>query len=69
MIIKTKPEPYCPECGAKMILRRPRGNQEWRPFWGCSEFPDCYGTRQIDQNGEPEEEWPDLSWGDTWDGY
>ena len=38
--------PYCPKCGARMVLRtakrgRNRGNQ----FWGCSRFPTCRGTR------------------------
>jgi ribosomal protein L37AE/L43A len=22
-VIRTKPEPYCPDCGARMTLRRP----------------------------------------------
>lgn len=53
--IQTKPEPYCPECGARMVLKRPRPNQGWEPFWGCSRFPDCKGTRQIREDGKPEE--------------
>lgn len=54
--IKLKPEPYCPECGGRMVLRRPKPNtnQMWRPFWGCSSYPDCFGKRQILDNGEPE---------------
>ena len=46
--IKTKPEPYCPECGAMMVLRRPRKHQEWSPFWGCGRWPNCDRTRKID---------------------
>lgn len=32
----------CPQCGAEMICRknRKKGNE----FWGCSNFPRCYGT-------------------------
>lgn len=53
--MQTKPEPYCPKCGAKMILRRPKPGQSWSPFWGCSQFPECKGTRQIDrETGKPE---------------
>lgn len=52
--LQTKPEPFCPECGARMTLRRPRSNQEWKPFWGCSLYPGCQGTRQIREDGRPE---------------
>ena len=53
--IKTKPEPYCPQCGARMRLRRPKAHQDWKAFWGCSEYPACTGTRGIDpETGEPE---------------
>ena len=43
-LIRVKPEPSCPKCGAKMRLRRPKPGDEWRPFWGCSAFPNCDGT-------------------------
>jgi len=52
--IRTKPEPYCPECGAKMVLRRPGLGASWKPFWGCSQYPDCTGTRQVEEDGTPE---------------
>lgn len=56
MNIRTKPEPYCPnpDCGAKMVLRRPKSYQDWEPFWGCSEYPECRGTRNITDDGLPE---------------
>lgn len=61
MNIQIKPEPSCPDCGAKMILRRPKPNQTWKPFWGCSCYPDCEGFLRIDpETGKPEsdaEEW------------
>ena len=46
-------EPDCPKCGSAMRLRRPTNRrQRWKPFWGCSRFPDCNGTRrQKDGNG------------------
>lgn len=53
--IRTKSEPWCPECGPVMKLRKPNPHQIWLAFWGCSTFPDCDGTRQIDENtGMPE---------------
>lgn len=58
--IQLKPEPYCPICGAKMILRKPLKGRNWKPFWGCNRFPDCEGTRSIGNDGKPEddyEEW------------
>lgn len=54
-IIKTHPVPYCPQCGAQMKLRRPKKHQSWEPFWGCSEYPECQGKRNIDpETGEAE---------------
>jgi len=54
--IRTKPEPYCPECGAQMRLRKPRENQTWEAFWGCSQYPECKGARNILPDGTPEED-------------
>ena len=56
MNIKTKPEPYCPECGARMILRRPRRSQDWTAFWGCPEYPECRGSRNIQEDGTAEDD-------------
>lgn len=55
-VIRTKPAPWCPECGSKMKLKRPRLGQHWDPFWGCSTFPDCDGTTEIGPDGRPEED-------------
>lgn len=52
--IQAYPPPYCPLCGAKMVLRRPRAGQDWPPFWGCSQWPDCQGKREIGEDGRPE---------------
>ena len=53
-VIRTKPVPYYPDCGLQMVLRRPRPNQDWSPFWGCSQYPECRGTRDIGPDGKPE---------------
>ena len=55
-VIQTKPEPSCPDCGAKMVLRKPKKGQYWEPFWGCMDYPDCKGTREIMADGRPEED-------------
>ena len=39
----------CPKCGAAMV-RRERGS-DGSPFWGCSRFPQCRGTRQLVDTG------------------
>ena len=53
-VIQTKPEPYCPDCGGRMKLRRPVKSQTWDPFWGCTEYPECKGSRNIQEDGRPE---------------
>lgn len=60
--IRTKPEPVCPECGALMVLRRPKIGQNWQPFWGCKLWPECDGKRQIEPDGTPEDD--DEDWED-----
>lgn len=38
----------CPKCGAGMVKRAiKRGGGTGAPFWGCSKFPACRGTRVI----------------------
>lgn len=57
MKIRTEPKPYCPLCGAQMILRKPKPHQTWRPFWGCSQWdPEdgCQGTINIREDGRPD---------------
>lgn len=40
--------PACPACGAAMVKRvAKRGPTAGQPFWGCSLFPDCRGTRPL----------------------
>ena len=43
---KSDGKPVCPNCGKPMVLRTARkGQKAGQPFWGCSGFPDCKGTR------------------------
>jgi restriction system protein len=40
--------PTCPHCRKPMVKRiAKRGRNTGSPFWGCSQFPDCTGTRII----------------------
>nr|NLI51647.1 hypothetical protein [Propionibacterium sp.] len=40
--------PRCPICRRPMVLRHvKKGARAGQPFWGCAEFPDCRGMRQI----------------------
>jgi len=40
--------PVCPLCGQPMRRRTAKqGPQAGQPFWGCSGYPKCHGTRQI----------------------
>jgi len=44
-------KPNCPLCGKPMRQRVARkGPREGRPFWGCSGYPDCRGTRPVDSS-------------------
>lgn len=40
------PAPACPQCGKAMRRRTPRGGGD--AFWGCSDFPRCKATREIE---------------------
>lgn len=42
--------PLCPKCGKPMLRRmQKKGQQQGREFWGCSDYPNCNGTKPIDQ--------------------
>jgi DNA topoisomerase-1 len=46
---RRETEHACPKCGKPMILRQgPRG-----PFLGCSAYPKCRSTLQVDDKGNP----------------
>ena len=60
----------CPHCGATMRLVTPRGQADYEPFWGCTEFANskCKGTRQISMTTmlpvytQEEEDFETLKW-------
>ena len=40
--------PACPLCGKPMIRRvAKKGMNSGKPFWSCSRYPECNGTRKI----------------------
>jgi hypothetical protein len=38
-------DPKCPRCSAKMDLRTRKKDN--KPFWGCSRYPKCNGSRKC----------------------
>ena len=47
------PSPACPLCGKPMVLRTARkGAQTGSQFWGCTGYPECRGTRPLDESAE-----------------
>lgn len=67
-MVITNPKPYCPICGAQMVLRQPRPGsmKHFEQFWGCSQYPNCWGKRNIDpETGSPiEDEYDEADLGD-----
>jgi DNA topoisomerase-1 len=44
--IDEETDEECPECGAKMVVRRSR----FGPFLGCSRYPECKGKKSLDKS-------------------
>lgn len=43
--------PACPKCSAPMRLRHARkGPRAGSQFWGCTNYPECDGLRDVDAN-------------------
>ena len=41
--------PTCPKCGKPMIQRvAKKGTNSGKPFWACSDYPNCNGTRKCE---------------------
>lgn len=41
--------PSCPSCGSPMVGRTAkRGANAGAKFWGCSKYPGCRGTREVE---------------------
>ena len=70
--VGTHPSPPpCPRCGVSMTQRKNRTSGE--PFWGCSDYPACRGTRpfgDLDGDGivgtRRELRWPPRVEGQRW---
>ncbi len=46
---RTSSANLCPLCGAKLVMRTARkGQNAGQQFWGCSSFPNCRYTKNID---------------------
>jgi four helix bundle suffix protein len=46
--------PDCPECGKPMRRRTAKsGPHAGRPFWGCTGYPECKGTREVEEAATP----------------
>ena len=45
--LKVSDYPVCPKCGKKMVIRVRKDNSD-DAFFGCSDFPNCRGTKNID---------------------
>lgn len=46
--ITTENQVLCPKCGAPMVKRvASKGPNAGKEFWGCSNFPKCWGTVNI----------------------
>lgn len=57
---QTSP-PACPRCGKPMAQRTARqGKHAGSRFWGCTGYPDCKGTRPIEEGTNPTDR-PDRS--------
>jgi four helix bundle suffix protein len=51
----ASPRPACPRCGRPMVQRiAKKGPRAGLPFWGCSAYPDCTGTRPVDFPARPD---------------
>ncbi len=55
-------EPLCPQCGKPMVRRLARtGSSAGQPFWGCSGYPNCKGTRPINSDPSDKSDASDAS--------
>ena len=44
--VMTTGAPFCPECQSRMVMRKAKhGSNTGKPFWRCSQYPQCKGTR------------------------
>lgn len=49
---KENGAPLCSKCGKPMLKRvQKKGQGQGREFWGCSDYPNCNGTRSVNPKG------------------
>ena len=49
-LARREDAPQCPECGAPMRKRTAKsGKNAGQTFWGCSGYPKCNGTREVEK--------------------
>ena len=49
---ETSHTPKCPECHGQMVRHTARrGPNAGNDFWGCARYPDCKGTRPVENTG------------------
>jgi len=59
--------PACPLCGEPMARRTARkGAQAGSQFWGCTAYPECRGTRPVDESVESHRSDGSLGSTQTW---
>ena len=47
----THAVPICARCGARMVLRTGQtGARKGQKFWGCSNYPACRYTRNLEED-------------------
>jgi restriction system protein len=52
-MVPVQPPLLCPRCGQPMVKRcAKKGPRSGEKFWGCSAYPDCKGTRPIEQQSD-----------------
>jgi len=49
LYVKVSPVPKCALHNAIMRLRTPGPDQDWLPFWSCSNWPVCHSTRPTER--------------------
>ena len=55
MTPEAETEPNCPKCGGPMVLRTAkRGPNAGNQFWGCTAYPKCKGTVDLESRNEDE---------------
>jgi len=42
-----KYDKVCDDCGSRMAVREPGRNDNWDPFWGCTEYPVCKNAADL----------------------